>query len=212
MVGQSLLDQLTSDDFYDSVIVLSRRQITLGSNKAKLVIVDFDDLESSADSLHAHHYFCCLGTTLKKAGSKEAFFKVDYSYCIKLAGIAAESSMCEQFHIVTSLGANSDSVIYYNKVKGMLEDSLKKMTFSALYIYQPSLLIGHRDERRTFEEIAKFVSKVLTFFMIGSNGRKFLAIDASRVAKGMLVSAKKGPAGIHTFPSRVIEKLTAVED
>ncbi|MEQ8530893.1 MAG: NAD-dependent epimerase/dehydratase family protein [Imperialibacter sp.] len=211
LVGTSLLDQLVGDDYYDKIVVLTRRELPSASSKVRAVITDFENLESLSADMQAQHFFCCLGTTLKKAGSKEAFFKVDYTYCFNLAQVAAKTATCEQFHVVTALGANAESVIYYNKVKGMLEDALKKLSLPSLYIYQPSLLLGERNERRPFEEIAKFFSNLFSFFMIGSS-RKLFAIEASRVAKGMVVTAKKGLPGLHVFPSRQIEKITATKD
>ncbi len=212
LVGSSLLDQLLVDNSYASIVVLSRRKLSVADPRVEVIITDFEDLDVFAKKAHAHHYFCCLGTTLKKAGSKEAFFKVDYTYSLELAKMAKKDPVCEQFHIVTSLGANSNSVIYYNNVKGKLEDSLKKVGLPALHIYQPSLLLGQREESRVFEEIAKLVSKVLSFFMVGSNGKKLFAIEASRVAKGMLLTARKEAEGIFTYQSKIIEKMTSVKE
>lgn len=209
LVGKSLLDQLLSDSFYSKVIVLSRRELTVKDSRLQVVLTSFDDFEALGKKVQAHHYFCCLGTTARKAGSKEAFFEVDYTYCHELGKLAMADAVCEQFHVVTALGANSDSVIYYNKVKGLLEESLKKLGLPSLYIYQPSLLLGDREETRPMEEVAKFFSAVLSFFMVGSKGRRFFAIEAKKVAEAMVIVAKKEERGTHTYTSRAIERLVA---
>lgn len=207
LVGSSLLEQLLADDGYDAVVALSRKDLPLSHVKLKTVIVDFDHLKELAGTVSGHHYFCCLGTTIKKAGSREAFFKVDFTYCHSLARLAKQDTSSEQFHIVTAQGANAGSVIYYNKVKGQLEDSLKSMELPSLHIYQPTLLLGKRSEPRLMEDVAKFFSKALSFLVIGGSGRKFFGIEASQVAKGMLSTAKTNMTGNHTYPSRVIENM-----
>ncbi len=206
-MGKALLDQLLADTFYSKIIVLTRREITITDKRVQVVVVNFDELYEHEHGISAQHYYCCLGTTMKKAGSKEAFYKVDYTYQLDLARLAQKDPAFEQFHIVSAVGANSNSVIYYNNVKGQLEEALKTLELRSLHIYQPSLLLGDRQEFRFFEEVAKAFSKVLSFFTIGS-GRKFFAIEASKVAAAMLLCAKKGEAGTHVYSSRKIEQMT----
>lgn len=207
LVGKALLEQLLASNYYEKIIVLTRRQIAVADKRIQVVVVDFDELYEQASGISAQHYYCCLGTTIKKAGSKEAFYKVDFTYQLELAKMAQKDPAFEQFHIVSAVGANPNSVIYYNNVKGQLEEALKTLELKSLHIYQPSLLLGDRDEFRLFEEVAKGFSKVLSFFTIGSRGRRFFAIEATKVAEAMLLCAKKGEAGIHVYSSRKIEQM-----
>lgn len=207
LVGKALLDQLLADAYYEKVIVLSRRELPQANPRVKLVVVNFDELYEQGAEISAADYYCCLGTTMKKAGSKEAFYKVDYTYQLELARLAQKDPAFEQFHIVSAVGANSNSVIYYNNVKGQLEEALKALGLKSLHIYQPSLLLGSRNEFRFFEELAKFFSKVLSFFMVGSRGRKLFAIEADTVAKAMYFSAKGNKTGTHVYSPRRMEKI-----
>lgn len=210
LVGKSLLEQLLADEYYDRIVVLTRRDISSPDKRTKVIVANFDELYEYSDQVSANHYYCCLGTTMKKAGSKEAFYKVDYTYPLEFAKIAQKDPAFEQFHIVSAVGANPNSVIYYNNVKGQLEEGLKTLGLRSLHIYQPSLLLGDREEFRFFEEAAKFFTKTLSFFMVGSGGRKLFAIEASKVAKAMILMAKDGKEGVHAYSSRLIEKITSL--
>lgn len=191
LVGSKLVDLLITDRYYEKITVLTRRPLGLTNPKVEEVIVkDFDNLKSFSNQLSAEDYFCCLGTTIKKAGSKQKFKKVDLEYPITLAEIAKSSPDFKQYLIVTAAGASANSPLFYNQVKGELENRLKEMKLNSLKIFRPSLLLGERREFRLGETIAKAVSNFFSFFMVG-NKRKLWAINADDVAKAMLLVAKE---------------------
>ena len=206
LVGKALIRLLLSKDYYQKIIVLSRRELEIKDNRIELVLLDdFDKMNEVAGKLNAHDVFCALGTTLKQAGSKEKFRKIDVEWPLELARITKDQPLFEQFLMVTAVGANVESPLFYNQVKGEVEVELEKMDMKALKIFQPSLLLGYRDEFRLLEEIYKFFSAVLTFFMIGSKTMLW-SIRGEEVATAMFQVARRREPGLERFkPRRMIQ-------
>ena len=172
LIGKQLVRLILKDNRYDSVVVITRSP--LEKQDPKLVEVlnpDFDNLQKHASKLNGHDFYCALGTTRNKAGSKEAFLKVDVDYPLLFAEIAKSQRNFNQLLIVTAVGANSSSPLFYNHAKGQLEEKLQKLNLKTLKIFQPSLLLGNRKEFRLLEEVAKIVSGIASFFVIGSKKR-----------------------------------------
>lgn len=153
LIGGKLLQLLLSSDRYSRVIGLTRSE--LGSHP-KLVEIKTDgtDLDSILTG-GIDDVFCCLGTTMAKAGSKEKFYQVDYTYPFELHRTTLGQG-AKQFLIVTALGASKKSPVYYNRVKGEIEEAVSGLGFSSLHIFRPSLLMGQRQESRMGEDAAKF--------------------------------------------------------
>jgi len=149
--------------------------------------------------------FCCIGTTIKKAGSEEAFLSIDYELVIQLAKIALKKG-CVQFHLISSVGANSNSNVFYLRTKGQTESDLQKMGFNATFIYRPSALLGNRNESRPGEQIGIGLSKLLSPLFLGSL-KKYKPIEAEAVVKVMLNLAKQSLQGFHIFESSEIQKM-----
>ena len=161
-----------------------------------------------ADQCNAHDVYCALGTTLKQAGSKEMFRKIDVDWPVNLAKICEKQSLFERYLVVTSHGANADSPLFYNQVKGEVEDELKGLGLKSLKIFQPSLLLGYRDEFRLGEEVMKFLSAVLSFFMIGAKTRLW-SIRGTEVAMAMYKIARRQEEGLEVFsPRKMIQLAT----
>lgn len=155
------------------------------------VVFDFEN-EKSLQKLNwknVDSIICTLGTTIKKAGSQENFEKVDYHYPLLFAKEANKQKI-PFYSIVTAMGSDANSSIFYNRVKGRLEEELAKLELSHLSIFQPSLLIGERAEMRTGEEIGKFVSKVFPFGIFGIE--KYRPIEGRSVALAILQKLKHG--------------------
>ncbi len=208
LVGKDLLALLLSENLFDKVKVLTRRPLEKSHEKIEEVLIDdFDKLSDHSDKLDAHHFFCCLGTTMKKAGSKEMFKKIDVEYPVVLAEIAATQPSFEAYHIVTSVGSSPDSPLFYNQVKGECERKLKDLGLPALKIYQPSLLMGRRKEFRLAEEVGKALSSVLSFFVIGGREARLWSIHSTDVAKSMMVVAKRNQPGLEVLPPKNMIKL-----
>lgn len=206
LVGKALVRLLLEKDYYEKITVIVRRELAIKDNRLNVVIVDdFDGLNDFSTHLNAHDYYCSLGTTRKKAGSKEAFLKVDVDYPIQFAKIAMQQPDFEQFLVVTSLGANADSPLFYNMAKGKLEEDLIKLGMKSLKIFQPSLLIGYRDEFRLGEEVGKFVSSIFSFFAIGSKNRLW-SIRGDEVAMAMYKEAQEDKSGVVKYnPDKMIK-------
>jgi len=194
LVGSYLLQLLLENENYSQVKALVRKPLDISHPRLQQIIYDFSNPDS--ELIQADHVYCCLGTTIKKAGSKEAFLKVDYDFPLRLA-IDAQKNGTSHFGIVTAMGANSKSFIFYNKAKGMIENDLMKIPFESLNIFRPSMLTGPRSERRFGEEVGKVVMKGIDFLL----PKNVKAIHASKVAFAMVFHMQKGKPGLNIFES-----------
>lgn len=208
LVGSHCLQLLLDNAAYDKIIVWLRKPLPVQHAKLQQEIINFDQLSPYADKLkNVQETFCCLGTTIKKAGSPEAFYKVDFTYPHEIAKLAAQNGV-QQFLIVTALGANSRSSIFYNRVKGEIETALGKLPLPGLQIFRPSLLLGERQEFRLGERIGAIVFTALSFAFFGRL-RRYRAIEASVVAEAMIRIAQQNLTGVNIFESEKIQALTA---
>ena len=194
LVGGMCLRALLVDARYDRVVALVRRPLPLEHARLTQCIVDFEHLER-ADLPEAETVFCALGTTIRKAGSREAFRRIDFGYSMKLARRAA-SAGTRQFLLVSSVSAAVDSPNFYLRVKGELEDALAALPFTALHVFQPSFLTGPRAERRVAEKVGIAIAEVVQVALVGGL-RKYRPIAASSVAAAMAETARAGAAGRH---------------
>ncbi|UZR94931.1 oxidoreductase [Chondrinema litorale] len=201
LIGKELCRILASDNYYDKVISLVRRKSNQVSGVTEQV-VNFDTLSNTTIETEIDVAFCCLGTTMKKAGSKEAFYKVDYEYVEKFAKLAHALGV-EKFLLVTAIGADANSMFYYNRVKGEIENTIKAIPFKSIHIFRPSLLIGDREEQRTGEDVGKFVYKHLDFLI----PKKYKGIEGSQVAKAMAQKGKSNIEDVLIYESKVIQEL-----
>ncbi|MFI2132023.1 NAD(P)H-binding protein [Lysinibacillus fusiformis] len=199
LAGSSLVEQLCENDEYVSVTVIARRTPTFKHPKLEVKIRDFDRLEEQ-DIAFAHELYCCLGTTIKKAGSRKAFEKVDFEYPLAIASLAKKRGI-PHFLVITAMGANESSPFYYNRVKGKLEHDLMELGLQQLSIIRPSLLVGERNELRLGEKVGEKVLKLAKPLLIGPL-KRFRAIEASQVAKAMMIIALHGKQQLVTiYPS-----------
>lgn len=205
MTGKLLLKKLLDSNHYNKVIVLLRKPVAIENPKAEVLIVNFDKPEDFSGKLIADDIFCCLGTTINKAKSKEAFKKVDLEYPLKLAEIT-KSNGASQFLVMSSMGANPDSIIFYSKVKGTLESELKKVGFNTLRIFRPSLLMGNREEFRLGERIGTFFYKFFSWLFIGK-WRRYKGIASEAVALAMFKAAQLNDSGVIIYESDEISAL-----
>jgi uncharacterized protein YbjT (DUF2867 family) len=197
LIGTFLVDQMKKDKDVSTVTALSRRDKEK-EGKVDWTKVDFDkstDLENACEG--ADSAFCCLGTTMKTAGSKEAFRKVDHDYVIAFAE-AAKSKGIESFSVVSAIGSDPSSSVFYNKVKGEMENDLENIGFESLHIFHPSLLLGPREESRLGEKIGTVGMKLVSPLMMGSL-TKYKPIHVKTVAGAMLKLAKAPEKGVRHF-------------
>ncbi len=195
LVGRYLLDLLKEDEHYQRVIVLTRKPVDV-SGKCENIVVDFSKLTEQYNDIRADDVFCCLGTTMRVAGSKDEFRKVDYEYPLEIARLAKLNG-AEKYMLVSALGAKKNSSVFYNRVKGEVEEAIGMLNYSAYHIFRPSLLVGKRAEMRNGEDAAKTFFKIFGFLV----PVKWKAIDAEKVALGMLHFAKENSKGTFVHES-----------
>lgn len=204
LVGKDLLNLLLQSDRYQRVIAITRRRMDLQHSKLVQLIADLSTLPSSAEGMVSDDVFCCLGTTMAKAGSREKFYEADYQYPLELAKIT-HSKGAKQYLIVSAMGANAASGIFYNRVKGEVEGDLQKVGFQSVHIFRPSLLLGERSESRPGESIAQAIFKAVPFLI----PKKYKGVPTSAVAKAMLAEASKDSRGVFIHESDTIQKYVA---
>ncbi len=184
LIGSHLLELYLSDDNVKKITVVTRKAITQTDSKVHNVIIsDFSFLTDHQSSLVGEVFVSCLGTTLKDAGSKENFKKVDFDFNVQFANIA-EKNKAQKYILVSSIGANNKSLNFYSRVKGQLEDHIKKLNIPQIHIIRPSLLLGHRKIKRFGEEIMQSLSPLLSLLCQGSL-TKYSPISGLDVAKYM---------------------------
>ncbi len=206
LVGSHLLQGLLADDSCAKVVTLARSPIKEGFDSTKLDarLVDFEQPDGWRDQVAADQVICAMGTTIKKAGSRQAFRRVDFDYPLTVAQ-AARNLGCRHFLLVSAMGANPHSRIFYNRVKGELEAALLTLEFESLSIFRPSLLMGERGELRLGETVGQVLGRWLGF-AIPNNYRP---IPASGVATAMLQIAARNPVGNRIITSAQIAAIAA---
>lgn len=203
LVGAHLIDYLIQSTDYSEVKILIRKGSKYHNSQVTLIEVDYDQLFDYGNFLHADVVFCCLGTTMKKAGSKEQFYKVDFTYPYELANISLKNGS-QQFNIITASGANSKSLFYYNRVKGDVEKAISELEFQNFNIFRPSLLLGERNEQRVGEQAGAFLAKIINPFLVGKL-RNYRAIQAEIVARAMVNISLENLKGIQIIQSDAIQ-------
>lgn len=204
LVGSYLMDLLLSGDEYEHVISFVRKATGLSHPKLKEYVIDFDKSEYYKELIKGDDLFCCLGTTIKKAGSQEAFSKVDLAYPITFANLAKENGL-KKYLLISSIGANAKSSAFYLNVKGQCEEQLKKIGLPSVIILRPSLLLGKRQEFRFGERLSQFFMRMFSFLMVGRL-RKYKPIQSYYVAEAMYNAAQLNDIGFHIINSVDIMK------
>lgn len=194
-IGGHLLGALLESPAYREVRVLTRRPLGREHPKLTSLTVDFTQLAQKTEALRADDVFNCLGTTLKKAGSRDAFRTVDHHYVVALAQ-AAYAAGAQQFIGVSSVGASATSGSFYLRVKGEMERDVIAVGFSACHFMHPSLLLGDRAEFRPGEKFAQVLAPVWSPLMAGPL-KKYRPVQTSEVAAAMLQVAQRGQTGVH---------------
>ncbi len=187
LTGGHCLEFLLESAYYATVHALVRRPLGITHPKLREHVVDFNDPASVRRAAKADDVYCCLGTTIKKAGSQDAFRKVDYEYPVTLARESSANG-AKRFFIISALGANPKSKIFYSRVKGEVERAVREFPFESVHVFRPSLLLGERAEVRTAEKIGSALARVVGPVMVGPL-RAYRAIEARAVAWAMVFSA-----------------------
>jgi uncharacterized protein YbjT (DUF2867 family) len=200
LIGNQLLQLLLDDPYYGKVKVITRKPIEIQNSKLENIALDFDKLSEHYEALKVDDVFCCLGTTIRIAKTKEAFRKVDYDYPLELARIAKNQG-AQQYLLVSALGADKNSGIFYNKVKGEIEEAIAQLSFKSYHVFRPSLLLGNRSEQRAGEGAATTAFKLFGFLIPS----KYKAIDSGKIARAMLALAKENRSGSYFHESKELQ-------
>lgn len=195
LVGSEVLDLLLEDGRYQKVKVFHRRSTGIKHPKLEEHIVDFDKLDSWKHLLTGDELYSALGTTIKKAGSQEAQYTIDFTYQFETAKAAAENGV-RKYSLVSSAGANYQSRMFYSRLKGELDEAVKDLPFEVITILRPSILDGDRNEDRPGEKFGLLLARLFTKI---PGLKKYRPILGKKVAEGMVNSLHKCTPGYHVF-------------
>ncbi len=188
LVGNHITQKLLDDARYEKVKVFVRRSLNINSPKLEEHIVDFDKIDVWKDSLIGDELYSALGTTIKKAGSKEVQYKIDFTYQYEIAKAASQNGVLK-YLLVSSAGANYKSNNFYLRMKGKLDEAVQQLSFDQIIIFMPSILAGNRSEKRFGESIGIKIAGTITKIIPAL--KKYRPIEASRVAEAMIKSANQ---------------------
>jgi uncharacterized protein YbjT (DUF2867 family) len=184
LTGRELTSLLLLDEHYEKIKVFVRKSTGISNPKLIEIIDKLEDPDKIAAEIVGDDLFCCLGTTMKKAGSRKAFEWVDLELPVRIAAIASKNGI-RKFLVVSSIGASLNSGSFYLRTKGVMEKKVLEFQFQQSNILRPSLLLGNREEFRFGETIGKVMFRIISFLFIGTL-RKYRGIKASTVAKAMI--------------------------
>jgi uncharacterized protein YbjT (DUF2867 family) len=202
LVGKELIAQLLNNPTYSAIHVLLRKTLHIDHPKLHQHLIDFDNMNRFADLMKGDDAFCCLGTTMKQAGSRESFYKVDFEYVNNFARLTAQNGV-KNFALVSALGASQQSLFYYSQVKGAIEKAVREKAFQAILIVRPSLLIGNRAEKRLGEDIGIAIENIFKPIIPA----KYRGIEASKVANAMIKTLAQNPIGTIILESEQLQSF-----
>jgi uncharacterized protein YbjT (DUF2867 family) len=205
LTGSKLVDQLSADKNVQQVYAIVRALSDELPSNVDQIVVDFDNLNPEDLPTNATTIFLCLGTTMAKAGSKEAFIKVDKDYTLSFAKMAFAKG-CKRAVLISAMGADSSSSVFYSKIKGEIEQELAKIGFARVDIFQPALLIGDRNEGRFFESISQKLFGRWTQ-KISSILGDYTSIGADQLANHMKATLSHTDGGTFTHTYTTFNKL-----
>lgn len=187
LTGSILLEKLLTDASFEKIKLFSRSTAEKNSPKIEEHLIDMFQLEKYSEAFTADVVFCCIGTTKSKTPDTETYKKIDYGIPVTAAKLAKQNGI-ETFIVISALGADENSSIFYNKTKGEMQRDVLKENIERTYILQPSLIVGDRDENRFGEKVATFFMKTFGFLV----PKKYKMIKAETIAAAMRILAKEG--------------------
>lgn len=205
LTGGILLNKLITDTNYSKIKLFSRNSVDVNSEKIEEFIIDVLQLEKSTKDFIADEVFCCIGTTAAKTKDKKLYKAIDYGIPVTSAKIAKQNSI-NTFIVMSSMGADAKSTVFYNKTKGEMENDVLQQNIKNTYILRPSLIGGNRQENRVGERIGKGIMKILNPMMIG-DFKKYKMIHPEKIASCMHILAVTNPKSA-IFSSDEIEKIS----
>ncbi len=197
LVGSHLLEQLLESPHYGEVVAFVRRPLELQHPKLRQEVLDFDSPDTS--KIKGDDLYCALGTTLAKAGSKEAQYRIDCTYPYEIGKIARQNGT-RQYLLVSSVGADAKSSNFYLKTKGELEEKIRELDFEHFVSARPSFLLGERKEFRLGERIGIVLAKAFAFLI----PRRYRGIEAEKVARALIAKANDDGTGVKILESEIL--------
>jgi uncharacterized protein YbjT (DUF2867 family) len=196
LIGSHVLNQLLNNDAFTRVRVLVRRPLSISHSKLEVCITDFSNYNDYQTKLgKGDSIFCCIGTTNAKVkGDKALYRTIDFDIPVNAARFGKEAGF-QQFLLVSAVGANSKSSIFYSRLKGEVEEVIETFHFKSFHVFRPSVLLGNRNEERMGESIGKVLFKVFSFLIPS----KYKGIKDVDVAKAMIKAAKEGKEGTRFY-------------
>jgi len=195
LVGSHIADLLLDDERYSTVKVFHRRSTGIRHRKLEEYIIDFDKIETWCNQLTGDELYSAMGTTIRKAGIKEAQYKIDVTYPLKVAEAAASNGV-KKYSLVSSAGADKDSKLFYPRIKGELDEAVKELSFDRITIMRPSILEGDRQESRPGERFGLAVMRLAGKI---PGLKKYRPIPAEQVAKAMINSLQDDAGGYRIY-------------
>ena len=207
MTGTYLFKILLQDKNFETIRLIVRHNTPKRVANMEVMLVDFTDADAYKNAIAGSDVvFCTIGTTQKKVkGDKALYKKIDFDIPVNAARYCKETG-CEKFIIVSAVGANSKSGNFYLRLKGEVEDAIKSTGLNKIHIMQPSMLLGHRREKRMGESVAQRIMKLFSFLLVGKL-QKYKAIQAKQLAQAMVNVAKNNTEGIFTYQYNEIMTL-----
>jgi uncharacterized protein YbjT (DUF2867 family) len=205
LTGSHLIKFLCENEAYEKVTIIVRQAISYSHPKLTIKIKNLDQVTAN-DFEGVDDFFCCLGSTMKKAGSNEAFEQVDLIAPVQM-GKHAQSHGAKHMLVISAMGAKPSSSVYYNRIKGQMEEKVSGLQLPQVSIFRPSLLTGDRQEFRLGERFGALAMKVLKSYFIGPL-KKYRAIEAKQVAFAMMKKALETPyRTVAIYESEAIEEV-----
>jgi uncharacterized protein YbjT (DUF2867 family) len=195
LVGSECVRQFAESRDFARVVALARRPLASAIARVEGKVIDFERLDDAAEQFHVSHIVCALGTTMKKAGSQEQFRRVDQEYTLAAARLGVREGV-RHFLLVSALGANARSRVFYSRVKGEVEDAIRALPYRSVTIVRPSLLLGERTEVRLGESIGKLFAGVVP--------RRYKPVHARAVARTLVQAAVEDTPGVRIIESKDI--------
>lgn len=190
LTGGLLLQELLQDTRYGKIILFSRNKIAVKHKKIEEHLVNLFELEDYQERFKADEVFVCIGTTKHKTPDEQTYHKIDKGIPVTAAKLAKQNGIAT-FLVISAMGASADSSMFYNKIKGEMEQEVLEQGIPRTYIFRPSLIAGNREEKRSWENLAIQVMKVLNYVLIGPL-KKYRSVHPGAIAKAMVTVANKG--------------------
>ena len=203
LIGMHLIKQACADHYFTKINVIVRRPLATKDPKINELVIDFADLSSVIKETNGDALICTLGTTRKKTPDKNCYRKIDLTYTLISAKGALENGH-KQVHLVSSIGANEKSSVFYPALKGEIERLISELSYDSTFIYRPSILIGKRETARPLEWLSQRISYVINPLLLGAL-KKYRSISGEQVAKKIINELKKNKIGKHYFESNELE-------